>query len=134
MCWIAFVVLVGFQPGASAHPASAVPVFCGGVAPAVTDCSTGTHPADPPVGHGAFGPPGYVGTLVTRIDFSPAGFHELTCDFSGSAAPDCTDSFEDPGPSPASYTHTCHSYDLGTTTPGGVGAWICATSHGGFGP
>lgn len=130
---------------------------CGGTAPATTSCGTGQHLR---AGGGFFGPgtgegcpsacntalPGYTGTLKMSIIYAihnsgPNQVRVNTCSFNagvvlscvvtGAAPPRLPSALESAGIRfPTVYDHTCESFNLGTTTPGGSGAWMCFSWHG----
>ena len=134
---------------------------CGGIAPADTSCSTGSHLRG---GGGFFGPgsgencpsafntqlPGYTGTLKMDIVYQihnagPGQVRTNTCNFSNGVVLSCIVTGVNPPTYPGAangvatllgvpvvtiYDHHCTSYNLGTTTPGGSGPWMCFSWHG----
>jgi hypothetical protein len=113
---------------------------CGGTAPAISECDTGLHLSLELQSTGFFPEefPGYTGTVeskevwITPVTDAlvPEGELVWRCDVQDGAFSDCHSQSVLPGPlafPPAGtiYRHTCASYDLGTTTPGGSGPWQC---------
>lgn len=133
---------------------------CGGTAPATTECDTGTHLRagggffGPGTGEGCPNAcsttlPGYTGTLKMNIIYlvHPAGPNQVrtnTCNFSNGVVLSCIVTGAAPPAYPVAggllqsagvgfvtaYDHTCQSFNLGTTTPGGSGPWMCFAWHG----
>lgn len=104
---------------------------CGGIAPAVTEC---TLLVDREAGLGlhidAWGvtPVGpYTGTLSSRLDW-PTGSWQVSCAFENGLAQGCETSGSRFA-MPTQVTQTCSSFELGTTTPGGQGLWECDNTH-----
>lgn len=99
-------------------------IACAGVAPETTWCTTGLHHrAENSMVHGFLIQPGYTGTLESRL-WSSLGLHVFRCTLADPGSAQC----EDWGPWPpffSTFTHDCSSYEPGTSTPGGVGAWVC---------
>lgn len=94
--------------------------------------------------------PGYTGTLRMDITYliHPAGPNQvrtLTCNFNVGVVLSCAVTGAVPPNYPSVvgslarqfgipfatiYDHDCTSFDLGTTTPGGSGPWMCFSWHG----
>lgn len=103
---------------------------CGGVAPAVTSCSTGEH-LNTWSAYLELDFSGtrsnYTGTLEATLT-QDGGTYTLRCDFVAGVSSGCVTSGTPPGLGTL-YTHECRSFDSGTTTPGGSGQWGCRIYH-----
>ena len=120
------------------------PASCAAVAPA--GCSTGVHLSmySMTIGFPGF-QPGYTGTTEVKVTWVTAltgqvvpgvGAQVFRCNFINGNVVSCVISpgsllpaqFNWPPPGTL-FEHTCSSYALGTTTPGGVGTYSCFVSH-----
>lgn len=137
------MLLVPMSAGAGPDPDPNA--MCGGTAPAVTSCTTGTHVTASRgyLGLNIMTVPGYVGVVSTRITWTnvqgASGRYVLTCDFPGLVDDDpvfgeCVNNggqFPPPNVQ-ATITHQCFSYNRPLTnppTPGGSGEWRCRFGH-----
>jgi hypothetical protein len=109
------------------------PEPCGGLAPFVVACTTGTHTVQgsPIQGIGTpAGSPAYTGTVESILQH-PAGNRVFRCSYDGGASVGCTNNgYVAWPPGPQTITHRCVSYDLGTSDRGGQGPWACHIQHG----
>ncbi|MCA1813826.1 MAG: hypothetical protein LC624_07740, partial [Halobacteriales archaeon] len=122
------------------------PAGCTGTAPASTGCTTGMHLSFfiEQTGFLAADFPHYTGTIESKeVWLTPAtgpvvpeGALTFRCDVVDGFFARCgtVATLLAPGPlefpPPGTvYAHTCASYDLGTTAPGGSGPWRCFVDH-----
>lgn len=101
--------------------------FPGGPVPSHTRGHSALGPTG--VSHGAALPmPGYTGTMESKLTHMQ-GARTFRCNFSNGAFLGCQGGV---GTFPAEgglFAHTCASYTLGTTTPGGSGTYRCTLTH-----
>ncbi|MCA1812749.1 MAG: hypothetical protein LC624_02215 [Halobacteriales archaeon] len=112
-------------------------VTCGASAPTGTSCTSGQHiifnagTAQTPVSHGFTGVnlAGVTATLESKLTWTTgqaSGARTFRCNVTNGVIA-CMPGFGAfPPNGPSIVTHTCASYNLATTTPGGVGNWGCA--------
>lgn len=124
------------------------PTTCQGTAPATLKCNTNgalgelnIHPAlghtrganaagTGGVSHGINLPlPSYTGTMESRLDHAQ-GNRVFRCNVSGGIFLGCNPGVGSFPPENSIFGHSCQSYALRTTTPGGVGTWSCRLTHG----
>ena len=106
---------------------------CGGLAPEGTACTTGAHTKTGLPGsalsYSGFVTHGYTGTLESHLTW-PGAEHFIVCDVVDDHVVGCAITGAGLWPPPGQpFLHTCASYDLGTTTRGGAGLWLCLLSH-----
>ena len=125
-CVLVVAVLVPSAP-AQAHVGR-----CIGVAPALNECSAGTH-----VRGGQFifhGPDleassAFIGTIESYL-VSPSGNVLRTCHVVMGSLEGCfTDPFSQWPAVGESFTHYCFTYFFNTEIRGGVGPWGCLVDH-----
>lgn len=109
------------------------PARCGGTAPAETECVNGlVLPDGTPVpyhvnfgrvSHGFDRGDDYTGSLQSDLVWFD-GAQSFRCTISSGTFQGCTLVGAAP-PIGVPFAHVCASYERGTSTPGGTGAWAC---------
>lgn len=101
---------------------------CGGYAPLVTSCEA-EHVVHDDFGHTCTAGPRYTGTVESRVFFTYDLQSVVTCHYEDGALLDRETDSVGFVIVPWTVSFTCTSFDLGTSSEGGSGAFSCLLVH-----